>query len=84
MADEWPWDEFVWPRFVVYPCCNGGIQLECDNAKRHFEVEFNPDGQVSILTDDDGKMQVSGLKSLTGQRLLRLVEWVMGGEDDGT
>ena len=42
------------PKFYVYPCSHGGLQLESDCSTHFIEVEFRPDNVISVFAGNNG------------------------------
>jgi hypothetical protein len=59
----------------VFPTAIGGVKLEWGDDNESVEVEFQPDGSISILIDESGEMRESIARNLNDPAVFDDLKW---------
>lgn len=59
----------------VFPTAKGGVKLEWGDDNEGVEMEFRPDGSISILIDADGEVTESMARHLNDPAVFDALKW---------
>jgi hypothetical protein len=59
----------------AFPTVKGGVKLEWGDDDKSVEMEFQPDGSISILIDESGEMTESTVHNLNHPAVFNALKW---------